>query len=137
MTKDEIFAFLNAHPICYLATVEDGHPRVRGMMLFRADEQGLIFHTAQDKAMTAQLRATPFAEVCTFDPESNVQVRVRGAVEFLDDLALKQAIVAERPFLQAAVAQGYDQFILFRVTDCVATVWTMATAMAPPVYIKL
>ncbi|MHB9129868.1 MAG: pyridoxamine 5'-phosphate oxidase family protein [Armatimonadota bacterium] len=138
MTKDEIFAFLNANPVCYLATAEGDQPRVRGMMLFRADENGILFHSGEGKDMTNQLRANPKAEICIFNPEQNVQVRVTGITEFINDLAVKQQMVAERPFLQPMVEQtGYDKFIVFRIKDCVATVWTMANNMAPKTFVKL
>ena len=74
-------------------------------------------------------------EICVFNATENVQVRVNGTAEFLDDLAMKQAIVAERPFLQAMIEQtGYDRFLVFRITDCTATVWTMQTNMEPKTF---
>jgi len=48
MNKSEILGFLNANPLCHLATVEGNKPHVRGMMLYRADENGLIFHTGMN-----------------------------------------------------------------------------------------
>jgi len=138
MTREEILAFLNANPICFLATAEDCKPHVRGMMLFRADERGIIFHTGEGKDMTIQMHNNPLCEVCVWDQKTNIQVRVSGAVEFLDDLEMKKQLVAERPFLQPMVDQfGYDAFAVFRVKDCVATVWTMAEAMAPKTFVKL
>lgn len=132
MTSQEILDFLNAHPVVYLATVEGNAPRVRGMMLARADAQGILFHTGKNKDMTHQMEQNPVAEICVFDPESNVQVRVHGQVEFIDDLELKKALVAERPFLQPMVEKtGYADFVLFRMTGCQAHVWTMATNLQP------
>jgi len=138
MTKDEIFAFLNANPLVYLATTEDGVPHVRGMMLFRADESGIYFHTGKGKEMTNQLEQQPVAELCVFNQQDGVQVRVSGTVEFLGDLALKQQLVAERPFLQPIVEQfGYEAFVVFRLAKHTATVWTMAENMAPKTYTQL
>ncbi|HEY3378401.1 MAG TPA: pyridoxamine 5'-phosphate oxidase family protein [Armatimonadota bacterium] len=138
MTKEEILAFLTANPICYLATVDGNVPHVRGMMMFRADGDGIVFHTGLGKDLTNQLEKNPAVELCTYNPEQNVQVRVCGTAEFVNDLALKQAIVAERPFLQPMVEQtGYDAFLLFRVKDAQATVWTMADNMAPKTYVAL
>ncbi len=138
MTPEEIYAFLNANAICYLATAQDNVPYVRGMMLARADADGLLFHTGADKEMCKQLQANPRAEVCAFNPQDQVQVRVAGDVEFLADVEVKKALIAERPFLQPMVDQfGYDAFVVFRLVHNTATVWTMAAAMAPKTYVKI
>lgn len=138
MTKEEIFEFLTANPICFLATVEGCKPHVRGMMLFKADENGIIFHSGEGKDMVRQLNENPNVEICTFNAQLNVQVRVNGLVEFINDLALKQQIVAERPFLQGMIDKfGYENFLVFRMKDNVASVWSMANDMAPKNYVKL
>ena len=63
MNKNEIFQFLNSNLVFHLATVEGGQPRVRGMWLYRADENGLIFHTGKDKDLHRQLTANPNVEM--------------------------------------------------------------------------
>ncbi|MCU0915360.1 MAG: pyridoxamine 5'-phosphate oxidase family protein [Planctomycetes bacterium] len=52
MTREQILEFVNANPLCHLATCEGQQPRVRGMMMYRADAAGLIFHTGHFKALT-------------------------------------------------------------------------------------
>ena len=49
MTKEQIFQVMNENLHMQLATMDGDQPRVRGMMLFRADEQRIIFHTASTK----------------------------------------------------------------------------------------
>lgn len=44
MTKTEIIDLINKNPASHLATVDGTRPRVRGMLIYRADEQGIIFH---------------------------------------------------------------------------------------------
>ncbi len=39
MTKEEIFAFINANPDCHMATVDGNQPRVCGMHVVKADEE--------------------------------------------------------------------------------------------------
>lgn len=41
MNEKEMYALMNANPAFHLATVEGDQPRVRGMFLYRADENGL------------------------------------------------------------------------------------------------
>ena len=136
MTSEEIRKFLNAHPMCHLATLENGQPRVRGMLLYRADEQGLIFHTGAGKALAQQVADGALVEACFNSPDT--QVRVAGMVQVVTDLELKKEIVAARPFMQPWVAKhGYDLIIVFRVVQCEAAVWTMATNFVPTAYQKL
>lgn len=33
MTKEEIFQMINAHPVMYVATNDNGQPRVRGILM--------------------------------------------------------------------------------------------------------
>lgn len=136
MTNAEILAFLNEHPLCHLATLEDGRPRVRGMMMYRADEQGLLFHTGTGKSLAKQMQNGAPAEVCFNSPE--LQIRVSGTVQVVDDLDLKKEIVAARPFLQPWVEQrGYGLLHVFRVADCAAATWTMADNFLPTTYRKI
>ena len=136
MTSAEILKFLNAHPACHLATLENGKPRVRGMLMYRADEQGLLFHTGIGKALAKQVPNGAPAEACFNSPE--LQVRVSGTAQIVDDLELKKEIVAARPFMQPWVAQhGYDLLVVFRIVQCEAATWTMAANFEPTTYRKL
>ena len=133
MTPAEILKFLNDHPACHLATLEDGRPRVRGMLLYRADERGLTFHTGTGKALGRQAQNGAAAEACFNGPE--LQIRVAGTVQVVDDLELKKEIVAARPFMQPWVAEhGYGLLHVFRLTGCEAAVWTMADNFRPTTY---
>jgi uncharacterized pyridoxamine 5'-phosphate oxidase family protein len=138
MTPEEIYAFLNANEMCYLATAQDNVPYVRGMMHAGIGPDGFYFHTGKAKDMTAQLQANPRAEVCVFNPQEQVQVRVAGDVEFVDDIEIKKKLIAARPFLQPIIDQvGFDGFVVFRLVNNTATVWTMATNMAPKTFVSI
>jgi pyridoxamine 5'-phosphate oxidase len=133
MDRHDILALVNANPAFFLATVEDGEPRVRGMLLYRADEEGILFHTGGMKDVYRQLLANPVVELCFFDQQKMVQIRVRGTVRIVDDLQLKNEIVNSpgREFLKPWVeSQGLDVLTVFRVVECQALVWTIATNFA-------
>ena len=138
MTKKEIIQFINENQACQLATVEGNQPRVRGMMTYRADEQGILFHTGTTKDLYKQLKANPKVELCYFSPKTNEQIRISGTAEPVEDQKLKEEIVANRPFMQPWIQEkGFGFLAVFRVKDCAATVWTMATNLAPKEYITL
>ena len=136
MTREEIIRFINQNPVCHLATLEDGHPRVRGMFMYRADEKGLLFHTGTGKSLAKQVRNGAPVEVCFNSPD--VQVRVSGVAEIIDDLALKKEVASARPFMQPWIEKyGFDLLVLFRVAQCEATVWMMADNFKPTAYQKI
>lgn len=134
MDKHEIQAIINSNPAFFLATTEEGEPRVRGILLYRADDEGILFHTGGMKDVCRQLMASPAVELCFFDQQKMLQVRVRGTARLINDRELKQEIVDSpgREFLKPWVAsQGLDILEVFRVEDCQALLWTMATNFEP------
>ena len=138
MTKEEILEFATKNPVCSLATIDDKQPRVRTIMLYKADENGIIFCTGRDKAVHKQLQANPAAELCFYNAEQGLQVRIEGAVEMLDDLELKKKIVEAFTFLKPWVeSQGYEVMICYRLKNARAVTWTMETNFEPKKYIQL
>ena len=138
MNKSEILALINANPACHLATVEGNAPHVRGILLYRADENGLIFHTGSTKDLHKQLSKNPRVEFCFNDFQKGVQVRVSGSVEKVEDMALKKEIVAKREFLKPWVEKsGYDVMAVYRIRKGRATIWTMESNFAPKTYVDL
>ena len=131
MNEKEMYALMNANPGFHLATVEGDQPRVRGMLLFRADEKGLIFHTASTKDVYSQIMNNPKAEMCFFG--EGTQIRVTGVLEHVVDEDLKEEIFnhPSRKFLQAWKENGIDHLLqIFRMKNCEAVTWTMETNFA-------
>lgn len=138
MTKDEVLEFATKNPVCSLATIDGNQPRVRTIMLYKADENGIIFCTGRDKAVHKQLQANPATELCFYNAEQGLQVRIEGAVEMLDDLELKKKVVEAFSFLKPWVeSQGYEVMICYRLNNARAVTWTMETNFDPKQYIQL
>jgi len=138
MTKEEILEFATKNPVCSLATIDGNQPRVRTIMLYKADENGIIFCTGRDKAVHKQLQANPAAELCFYNAEQGLQVRIEGTVEMLDDLELKKKVVEAFTFLKPWVeSQGYEVMICYRLNNARAVTWTMETNFEPKQYIQL
>ena len=138
MSSEEIFALINSHPVFHLATVEGDQPRVRGMLLFRADSNGIVFHTASTKDVFKQIMANPKAEMCFSC--GDVQIRVTGVLEQNHDPKLREEIFAHptRKFLQAWKEKGIDDLMqVFVLKNCTAVTWTMATNFEPKEKIAL
>jgi uncharacterized pyridoxamine 5'-phosphate oxidase family protein len=138
MKKEEIFEFIRNNPVFALATAEDNKPHVRNMMLYRADEDGIIFNTGENKDVRRQLQANPQVELCFYNPDQQLQIRIQGTVEVLEDIELKKQVVEDFPFLKEWVdREGYEVLIVYRLKNAKATPWTMETTFQPKEYIQL
>jgi len=140
MNREQIIELINGNPVFHLSTVEDEEPRVRAMLIYRTDEQGILFHTGAMKDVHRQMIANPAVELCFHDWQANVQVRVRGKACLIESQALKKEIVNSpgREFLKPWVeSAGYDIMSVFRIGECRAQVWTMETNFAPKEWVAL
>lgn len=138
MTKNEILEFIRKNPVFALATSEDNKPHVRIMMLYRADENGLIFNTGENKDVHKQLSGNENVEMCFYNTQQGRQIRVSGSVEEIEDLALKKQIVKDYPFLKEWVdREGYEVLVVYCLKNGKATVWTMELNFKPKEYVQL
>jgi uncharacterized pyridoxamine 5'-phosphate oxidase family protein len=138
MNAAEILDFVRKTQFCSLATIETGEPRVRMVMILRADERGVLFNTGVTKDLHKQIEANSAAEMCFFDPTSQVQVRVRGRLVPLKDRETHKLVLEKLPFLKPMVeAQGTGLLAPYLLQRGRATVWTMATNMAPKTFVEL
>ncbi|MBN2033340.1 MAG: pyridoxamine 5'-phosphate oxidase family protein [Deltaproteobacteria bacterium] len=134
--KKEIISFIKTNPICCLATVEGDTPHVRPVGVYKADEREILIQVSTVKGMYRELAENPKVELC-FNGNGKM-VRVSGMAEFVEDQALKEEVVKARPFLKPLVdAHGWVAIKIFRMTNPVATVWSMATNFEPKEFIKL
>ena len=139
MNKQEIFDFLNDNLGFFLATVDGEEPRVRAMMLYNADEKGIVFHTGPFKEVYNQILKNPNVQLCFYNQQQNIQVRVRGRLEINDDIEFKKEIANHptRVFMQGWKAnckteeEFYNMFSVFRLKNGIANVWTFESNFKP------
>lgn len=144
MTKEQIFELMNGNLGFHLATIENGEPRVRAMMLYKADETGIVFHTGSFKDVYRQIIANPNVQMCFNDTTKGIQVRVRGALEEVMDRSLKDEISNHptRAFLKklrenSPIEEFYDSIRVFRMKNGIANVWTFDANFATKQDIQL
>ena len=138
MNEQKIYELMNSNLGFYLATMDGDQPRVRGMMLYKADKDGIIFHTASTKDVYKQLQKNPKAELC-FNA-NGVQIRVTGKIEVSTDEKLREDIFSHptRKFLQAWKENGIDNLLTVLVMrKCEAVMWTMETNFEPKKVISI
>jgi uncharacterized pyridoxamine 5'-phosphate oxidase family protein len=136
MDKKEVLEFLNANKTSYLATVEDGAPRVRGIRIVKADNDGILFQTWKSKDLNKQLEHNAAVEFCFYNVENRIQIRVRGKVTPVEDAATKQLVLKERPHFQKLIDSGKEMTI-YRLKNGIAHIWTMQNNFEPKTFINL
>ncbi len=138
MTKEEVLHLIKANPVFALATTEDNIPHVRMMLLFRADNDGIIFVTGENKELNTQLSRNENVEMCFFSPKEHLQIRISGSVEQIEDLNYKKEVVKSFTFLKEWVdKEGYDILVVYCLKHGKAVTWTMETNFKPKEYIQL
>lgn len=127
---DEIMIFANENPVCHLATVEGDQPRVRGMLLWYANETGFYFHTGTSKKIFKQIENNPKVELAFFKPNANHDeisaLRVSGIVEILKDDVLKARLFNDRPWVKTLDNEDGTEVVIFKVSQGEAYLWGMA-----------
>ena len=80
----------------------------------------------------------PNVQLCFYDASHNIQLRVRGKLELLNDDKLKEEISnhPSRGFMQSWKAgktkrEFLDFFSVFRLKNGIANVWTFQTNFSP------
>lgn len=138
-TKEEIFELVNSNPMFHLATVENGKPHVRGMLLFKADERGIIFHTGTFKDLHSQLQANPSVELCFFSQKTGEQIRISGELVQDTSKELLEEIYnhPSRGFLRAWGAGIEEKIAIYRLPTGKACIWTMDTNFDAKNYVEL
>lgn len=130
----QVLSFANQNPACHFATTEGDQPRVRGLLMWFADETGFYFHTSSLKRLPKQLAENPKVEIAFLKPSENpaetAELRIKGLVEILEDTALEERLIAERPWLKEFGEIAPDsKVVIFRVSNGEAHIWNMAVNM--------
>lgn len=144
MDKAEIMELIVKNPVFFLGTTEGDQPRVRGMLLYKIDESGIVFHTANMRELYKQVENNPKVELCFNEYKTSTQVRVTGVLEELNDNKLKDEVASHptRTFLKPWVdslskQEFYDSFVVYRLKGGLASVWSMAKNLEPKAYVQL
>jgi uncharacterized pyridoxamine 5'-phosphate oxidase family protein len=135
MDLSECIRFATENPVTYVATADGDQPRVRAFALWFADKTGFYYHTGTPKNVCKQLAKNPKIELCFYKPGdgagAGTMMRVAGKVEFLKDVAIKERLYSDRPWVKDLMKNAPEggQPAIFRVAHGEAYFWTMADNM--------
>jgi pyridoxamine 5'-phosphate oxidase len=132
MDLDTCIKFATENPIAWVATDDEGQPRVRPLGMWFADKTGFYFQTWTIKDIYKQIVKNPNIEL-GFTGEDNGRVlRVAGRAEWIEDIELKKKSLEDRPFLaDLGLKPDSPELVLFRIAKGEAYFWTMETNLDP------
>jgi len=135
--KEDALDFVNKVQAGFIATVDttkDGNhmqPRVRGVLMWYADDSGFYFHTSKTKDLYTQLLANPRVEIAfaSQQPEP-AMLRIWGDIEFLEDNELKAKLISDRPWLLSyGDGKNLDYLVVFKIANASGKFWQNETNM--------
>jgi uncharacterized pyridoxamine 5'-phosphate oxidase family protein len=87
-----VIDFLKENNAGFLATVENGKPKVRPFQLMMEDGGKFYFCTNNTKKVYQQIKANPYVEFSSQSPKF-VWTRLCGEVKFTSDLKIKEKVI--------------------------------------------
>ncbi|MDR2168569.1 MAG: pyridoxamine 5'-phosphate oxidase family protein [Planctomycetaceae bacterium] len=126
MIKD-VIDFLMRTSDTFLATSINNVPKVRPMVVFPIDENGIIwFFTGKNKNLWKELNVNPLIEFSTYDGELK-WIRVSGEVKLIDNLEVKTIIFNLLPNIRGIYSSPSDpNFATFCLEHWTATIYNFA-----------
>lgn len=125
--------FLQDSKVFYIATVDDGKPRVRPFGLVFELDGKLYFGTANTKPVFRQLQACPYVEISATSPQME-WIRLSGKAIFEGNRIAKEKAFEIMPSLKDMYPTGADDptFEVFCLDDAKVTFYSFATYGTEP-----
>ena len=115
----EVYEFLKAAGTYYLATDENGQPRVRPFGTVNIFEGKLYIQTGKVKAVSRQMHANPRVEICAMKGGS--WLRLEAGVVLDDRREAKVSMLEAYPALQAMYSPDDGNTEVWYLRNAVAT----------------
>ena len=103
---EEVQKFLKGCGVYYLATIDDGKPKVRPFGTAEIFEGHLYIQTGKKKDVSKQIQNNPFVELCAFKDGS--WIRVSGKLIRDDRLEAKKDMLDKNPNLRGMYNENDD-----------------------------
>ena len=128
----EVYEFLKQAGTYYLATSENGQPRVRPFGTIHIYRDRLYIQTGKSKAVSRQLHANPRFELCAF--HDGRWLRLEGTAVEDDDREARVSMLEAYPSLQALYSPDDGNTEVWFLRNCSAT---LSSFTEPPKVWKL
>ena len=125
---NEVYDFIKKCRTYYLATVEDGQPRVRPFGTVNIFDGKLYIQTGKSKNVSKQIQKNPKVELCCFDGASGTWLRVSGELVRDDRLEAKSDMLEHYPELKGMYSADDDNTEVLYFKNAEAVFSSFATA---------
>ncbi|MFH0974387.1 MAG: pyridoxamine 5'-phosphate oxidase family protein [Spirochaetota bacterium] len=133
---EEVIRFLKENPIGFLASVDNGKPRVRPFGFMLEENGKLYFCTGTVKDVYKQLKNVPSVEFSCLSKDFSKWLRVNGQIKFSDDAKIKEKIINSQPLVKSIYKTADNPvFTIFFIDNGNASLWDFSGN--PPKTIKL
>lgn len=122
----EIYDFLKKCGTYYLATVEEGKPRVRPFGTIEIFEDKLYIQTGKVKEVSKQIQTNPYGEICAFD--GTQWLRLSGRLVRDERIEAKKHMLDNYPELKAMYSAEDDNTEVLYFEDATATFYSFSEA---------
>ncbi len=117
-TIDDVAAFLKKAGTYYLATDDDGQPRVRPFGTAHIFEGKLYIQTGKVKPVSKQMHKNPNIEICAFD--GGAWIRVSGKAVADERREAKKSMLDDYESLRKMYSEDDDNTEVFYLEDAKA-----------------
>ena len=116
---DKVYCYLSDAGTYFLATVEEGKPRVRPFGTILLDAGKLYIQTGKSKEVSKQISENPFVEICAFMQDT--WLRVSAELVEDDNHDLKVKMLEKMPALKAMYSADDDNMQMLCLKNATAT----------------
>jgi len=116
----EVFDFLKKCNTYYIATIENGFPRVRPFGTVDIFEDKLYIQTGKIKKVSQQIHKNPNVEICAFD--GNSWIRLSGKLVEDNRVEAKKHLLDNYPMLRSMYDENDNNTEVFYFVDATATI---------------
>lgn len=116
---EEVLKFLKECGVYYLATVEDGKPRVRPFGTAEIFENHLYIQTGNKKDVFKQIEKNPNVEICAF--KDGKWLRLRGILKQDDRYEARKDMLDKNPYLRGMYDEndGNTEVLYFESAEAI------------------
>ena len=122
----EVQEFLKNAKVYYLATVDDGKPRVRPFGTAEIFENKLYIQTGKVKKVSKQIEKNPYVEICAFN--GSEWVRLAGRLVRDDRIEPKEYMLEQHPELKGMYKADDENTEVLYFEEAEATFYSFTSA---------
>ena len=123
----EVYEFLKACGTYFLATDENGQPRVRPFGTVDLFEGKLCFQTGKVKSVAQQLKANPKLEISAMSPDGR-WLRLSAEAVLWDNIAAQEHMLDAYPNLRAMYQPGDGNTEVYYLKNATASICSFTAA---------